>query len=70
MVEAPGRELRVGRRSPRYGESALDVELAVAAMVEEAECNITSLLDLSDDQPRSDGVYRAGRYEHSVACRD
>jgi hypothetical protein len=45
----------------------LDVQGALPTMIEETKRGVAALLDFCDDEPRADGMDRAGRHENGIA---
>jgi hypothetical protein len=67
FVSEPDRaSLDMSWPSVRGRDCILDVKGALPPVIEETKRGVAALLDFSDDEPRPDGVDRAGRHENGV----
>ena len=55
-----------GRAGVRHRDRAIDVKLALAAVIEQAERCVAALLDLGNDKPGADRVDRSGGHGDGV----
>ena len=57
---------KTGRAGVSHRDCALDVQLALAAVIEQTERRVAALLDLRNDEPGADRVYRSCRHGNGV----
>ena len=61
-----GRTTKMGRFGVCGGDCALDVELALATVIEQTERCVAALLDLRNDEPGANCVNRSGWHENDI----